>query len=132
MYNSVLLSKILKIVVSLEQNFEKAYFYLLYKIVFLYNNRHRQIPRGKNGTTILNILDSLGTNSSMIANCSVLCDVRHIRSSVLGQNVMFGSVRSSVLLLCDPTMLRTYSLMFANCLVFVMFDMFDVRFWAKM
>ena len=31
---------------------------------------------------------------------------------------MFGSVRSSVLLLCDQTSLETYSLMFVNCLVF--------------
>ena len=87
------------------------------------------------------ILGSLGTNSSMFANSSVFCDVRHVRSSVLGQNVMFGSVRSSVLLLCDQTSLGTYSLMFANCSVFcdvrhvrssilgqnVMFGKFDVR-----
>ena len=80
-------------------------------------------------------------NSSMFANCSVFCDVRHVRSSVLGQNVMFGSVQSSVLLLCDQTSLGTYSLMFANCSVFcnvrhvrssilgqnVMFGKFDVR-----
>ena len=80
---------------------------------------------------------SLGMNSSMFANCSVFCDVR---SSVLGQNVMFGSVQSSVLLLCNQSRLRTYSLMFANCLVFcdvrhvrssilgqnVMFGKFDV------
>ena len=80
---------------------------------------------------------SLGMNSSMFTNCSVFCDVRHVRSSVLGQNVMFGSVRSSVLLLCDQTSLGTYSLMFVNCLVFcdvrssilgenVMFRKFDV------
>ena len=62
--------------------------------------------------------NSLGMNSSMFTNCSVFCDVQHVRSSVLGQNVMFGSVQSSVLLLCDPTRLRTYSLMFANCSVF--------------
>ena len=61
---------------------------------------------------------SLGTNSSMFANCSVFCDVRHVRSSVLGLNVMFGSVQSSVLLLCDQTSLGTYSLMFTNCSVF--------------
>ncbi len=79
-------------------------------------------------------------NSSMFTNCSVFCDVRHVRSSVLGQNVMFGSVRSSVLLLCDQTSLGTYSLMFTNSLGFcdvghvrslilgqnVMFRMFDV------
>ena len=58
----------------------------------------------------------------MFANCSVFCDVRHVRSSVFGQNVMFGSVRSSVLLLCDQTSLGTYSLMFANCS-----DFCDVR-----
>ena len=58
---------------------------------------------------------SLGTNSSMFTNCLVFCDVR---SSVLGQNVMFGRVRSSDLLLCDQTSLGTYSLIFANCLVF--------------
>ena len=49
---------------------------------------------------------SHGTYSLMFANCSVFCDVRHVRSSILGQNVMFGmfdvrtfnvrSVRSSV------------------------------------
>ena len=63
---------------------------------------------------------SLGMNSSMFANCLVFCDVRHVWSLVLGQNVMFGSVRSSVLLLCDQTSLGTYSLtlMFANCSVF--------------
>ena len=54
----------------------------------------------------------------MFMNCSDFCDVRHVRSSVLGQNMMFGSVRSSVLLLCDPSRLRTYSLMFVNCSVF--------------
>ena len=77
-------------------------------------------------------------NSSMFMNCSVFCDVR---SSVLSQNVMFGSVWSSVLLLCDQTSLGTYSLMFANCSVFcdvrhvrssilgqnVMFRKFDVQ-----
>ena len=79
-------------------------------------------------------------NSSMFANSSVFCDVRHVRSSALGQNVMFRSVRSWVLLLCDQTSLGTYSLMFANCSGFcdvrhvqssilaqnVMFRMFDV------
>ena len=67
---------------------------------------------------IIIIKSSLGTNSSIFANCSVFCDVRDVRSSVLGQNVMFGSVRSSVLLLCDQTSLGTYSLMFENFLVF--------------
>ena len=84
---------------------------------------------------------SLGMNSLMFANCSVFCDVRHVRSSVLGQSVMFGSVRSLVWLLCDKTSLGTYSLMFMNCSVFcdvrhvqssilgqnVMFGKFDVR-----
>ena len=32
---------------------------------------------------------SLGTYSLMFANCSVFYDVRHVRSSILGQNVMF-------------------------------------------
>ena len=43
----------------------------------------RQVPR-KCGVRI-----SLGTNSSIFANCSLFCDVRHVRSSILGQNVMF-------------------------------------------
>ena len=34
----------------------------------------------------------------MFANCSVFCDVREVRSSVLGKIVMFGGVRSSVLM----------------------------------
>ena len=52
------------------------------------------------------VCTSLGMNSSMFPNCSVFCDVWHVRSSILGQNVMFGkfdvrtfnvwSVRSSV------------------------------------
>ena len=42
---------------------------------------------------------SLGTNSSMFANCSVFGDVREVRSSVFGQNHMFGHVRSSVLMI---------------------------------
>ena len=80
-------------------------------------------------------------NSLMFANCSVFCDVRLVRSSVLGQNNMFRSVLSSVLFLCDQTSLGTYSLMFANCSVFcdvrqvrslilgqnVMFGKFDVQ-----
>ena len=84
---------------------------------------------------------SLGTNSLMFANYSGFCDVWHVRSSVLGQNVIFGSVRSSVRLLCDQTSLGTYSLMFTNCSVFcdvwhvqssilgqiVMFGKFGVR-----
>ena len=84
---------------------------------------------------------SLGMNSSMFVNCLVFCDVRYVQSSVLGQNVMFGSVWSSVLLLCDQTNLGTNSLMFMNCSVFcdvrhvgslilgqnVMFGKFNVR-----
>ena len=77
-------------------------------------------------------------NSSMFTNFLVFCDVRHVRSSVLGQNVMFRSVRSSVWLLCDQSSLGTYSLMFMNCSVFcdvrssildqnVMFGKFDIR-----
>ena len=66
----------------------------------------------------LYIPSSLGMNSLMFANCSVFCDVWHVRSSVLGQNVVFGSVRSSVLLLCDQTSLGTYSLMSTNYSVF--------------
>ena len=93
---------------------------------------------------------SLGTYSLMFANCSVFCDVRHVRSSILGQNVMFikfdvqtfnvQSVRSSVLLLCDQTSLGTYSLMFMNCSVFCdarssmfghsMFGVFEVRYFG--
>ena len=38
-----------------------------------------------------------GTNSSMFANCSVFGDVREVRSSVFGQNQMFGHVQSLVL-----------------------------------
>ena len=33
-----------------------------------------------------------GTNSSMFANCLVFGDVREFRSSVFGQNHMFGHV----------------------------------------
>ena len=73
----------------------------------------------------------LGMNSLMFTNCSVFCDV-------FGQNVMFESVRSLVLLLCDQTSLGTNSLMFVNCSVTcdvrhvqilgknVMFGKFDV------
>ena len=89
----------------------------------------------------LTLVTSLGTNSSMFTSCSVFCDVSHVRSSVLVQNVMFGSVRSLVRLLYDQTSLGTYSLMFTNCSVFcdvrhvqssilgqnVMFGKFDVR-----
>ena len=41
---------------------------------------------------------SLGTNSSMFENSSSFGDVREVRCSVLGLNVMFGDVRSSVLM----------------------------------
>ena len=71
---------------------------------------------------------SLWTYSLMFANCLVFCDVWHVQSSILGQNVTFGkfnvrafnvwSVRSSVLLLCDQTSLGTNSLMFTKCKVF--------------
>merc|ERR1712020_111848 len=95
----------------------------------------------QSSTLLLCDQTSLGTYSLMFENCSIFCDVRHVRSSVLGQNVMFLSVRSSVQLLCDQTSIGTYSLMFANCSVFcdvqhvrssilgqnVMFRKFDVR-----
>ena len=56
--------------------------------------------------------NSLGTNSSMFVNCLDSCDVRHVRSSVLGQNGMFRSVPSSVLLLCDQTSLGSWNIQF--------------------
>ena len=34
-------------------------------------------------------IGSLGTNSLMFENCLVFCDVRHVRSSILGQNELF-------------------------------------------
>ena len=40
-----------------------------------------------------------GTSSLMFANCSVFGDVREVRSSVFGQNHMFGHVRSSILMI---------------------------------
>ena len=40
---------------------------------------------------------SLGTNSSMFENSSSFGDVREVRCSVLGLNIMFGDVRSLVL-----------------------------------
>ena len=43
-------------------------------------------------------VDSLGTNSSMFANCSSFGDVREVQSSVLGFKVMFREVRSSVVM----------------------------------
>ena len=67
----------------------------------LSTKRNFKSTRGQNYA-----LSSLGTNSLMFANCSVFCDVQHVRSLVLGQNVMFGSVQSSVLLLCDQTSLE--------------------------
>ena len=49
--------------------------------------------------TVLDTLSSRGgTNSSMFANCSVFCDVREVRSSVLAKKGMFGEVRCSVLM----------------------------------
>ena len=38
----------------------------------------------------VSISTSLGMNSPMFVNCSIFCDIRHVWSSVLGQNVMFG------------------------------------------
>ena len=38
------------------------------------------------------------TNCPVFVNCSVFCDVWEVRSSVLGKKVMFGGVRSSVLM----------------------------------
>ena len=84
----------------------------------------------------LSVGSSLGMNY-----CSVFCDVWHVWSSVIGQNVLFGSVQSSVHLSCDQTSLGTYSLMFVNSFVFcdvwhvqssnldqnVMFGKFNVR-----
>ena len=55
MYNSVVLSKILKIVVPLEQNFEKTDFYsikLISLVIICIDNK------GQNGTIIFNILDN--------------------------------------------------------------------------
>ena len=54
-HNSVVLSKILKIVVPLKQNLKKNLF-LLYKIDYFYNNQHSQT--GVNNTTIFNIFDN--------------------------------------------------------------------------
>ena len=58
------------------------------------------------------------TYSLMFVNCSVFCDIRHVRSSILGKKCDVRSIRSSVLLLCDQTSLGTYNLMFANYSVF--------------
>ena len=44
------------------------------------------------------VVGSLGTNSSMFENSSSFGDVREVRCSVLGLNVVFGDVRSSVLM----------------------------------
>ena len=41
---------------------------------------------------------SLGTNSSMFENSSSFGGVREVRCSVLGLNVMFEDVRSSILM----------------------------------
>ena len=46
----------------------------------------------------LNANSSLGTNSSMFENSSSFGDVREVRCSVLGLNIMFEDVRSSVLM----------------------------------
>ena len=45
-----------------------------------------------------NIFISLGTNSSMFETSSSFGDVREVRCSVLGLNIMFEDVRSSVLM----------------------------------
>ena len=55
-HNSVVLSKILKIVVPLKQIFKKNQF-LLYKIGYFDNNWHIA-NTGQNGKTIVNILDN--------------------------------------------------------------------------
>ena len=44
----------------------------------------------RNSVLLLCDQTSLGTYRLMFMNCSVFCDVRHVRSSILGQNVMFG------------------------------------------
>ena len=54
------------------------------------DTRHLESDLKKNCT---HVIASLGINCSMFANCLVFCDVRHVRSLVLGQNVMFGSFR---------------------------------------
>ena len=69
--------------------------------------------------------DSLGMNSSMFVNCSVFCDVGHVRSSVFGQNVMF-EVQSCCYvtrLVLEQTVGCSQTVQF--------FVMFVVRFWAK-
>ena len=53
-----------------------------------------------------NVDVSLGTNSSMFANCSSFGDVREVRCSVLGLKEMFVEVRSSVLMFGEH--LRTF------------------------
>ena len=69
----------------------------------------------------------------MFMNCSVFCDVWHVRSSVLGQNVMFKCLKfgPAVIwrdnLVLELTVWCSWTVQF-----FVMFDMFKVRFWAKM
>ena len=86
---------------------------------FNINNIRWNYNIGKNDVSCATYINnSLGMNSLMFANCSVFGDVWHVQSSVLGQNVIFGCVWSSVQLLCDQTSLGTYSLMFANCSVF--------------
>ena len=72
---------------------------------------------------------SLGINSSMFMNCSVSRDVWHVRSSVLGQNVMFKVWSGCYVtrLVLEPTVWCSWTVQF-----FVMFDMSKVRFWAKM
>ena len=55
MYNSVVLSKILKIIVPLEQNFEKTDFYSIKLVILIIIDIGKW---GQNGTTIFNILDN--------------------------------------------------------------------------
>ena len=43
------------------------------------------------------VRNSLGTNSSMFANCLVFWDVQHVWSSVFGQNVMLGKFDVSLM-----------------------------------
>ena len=51
-----------------------------------------------NANAVMYVISSLGTNSSMFENSSSFGDVREVRCSVLGLNVMIGDVRSSVLM----------------------------------
>ena len=80
---------------------------------------------------------SLRTYSLMFTNCSVFF---YVRSSILGQNVMFGkfdvrtfnvrSVQNSVLLLYDQTSLGVWCSRTVQ--FFVMFDIVEVWLLAKL